>query len=398
MGRDLSSRVHQYETKENAMKPAFTNITEMYGMIVMCRRSKSLRYPGKHTYNYELWTLEPDIWGLVGYSVIIPIVSALGIIGNALILAVHLRAKTYLKASVFTYLAAVLASSDLVTCILLLFSGLARGVFRCHKGWLEFDAFVHFPIGSVTSNITVWATLGVSVDRLILVSSMPRSKPPKFCSQQVARKLMVFATCFAILINIPYCFMYTYNNRGDLVTTKFFHSRWYNLQNWLQFVIFGLIPAGFLLIANVIMCCSVRKLLKQRDVLLRRKRIREGNRLRDQARLTTMLIGIVFLFVVGELPTHLASRRSAVSLLYGNDASKVHEVFMERFRFWATLLNALASSTNFILYCLLSPCFLVHLKRMLVPEHIARRNYGRRPIAYFHQQPNGKAKCEIFVV
>lgn len=43
-----------------------------------------------------------------------------------------------------------------------------------------------------------------------------------------------------------------------------------------------------------------------------------------------MLVGIVFLFLVGELPTHLASRRSAVSLLYGGDPTKVQEDFMER--------------------------------------------------------------------
>ncbi|KAH0948023.1 hypothetical protein HN011_012097 [Eciton burchellii] len=372
------------------------NITEMRNMIVLCKRPKSLRHFAKHTYN-GLWIIEPNIWSIVGYSVIIPIVSALGIIGNALILMVHFKAKTHLKSSVFTYLT-VLASSDMITCTLLLFSSLARGVFRCHKGWLEFDAFVHFPIGSVTSNVTVWATLGVSVDRLILLYSMPRFKPPKFCSQEIARKLMIFAICFAVLFNIPYCFMYTYNNRGELVTTSFFHSKWYNLHNWLQFIIFGLLPAGFLLIANVIMCYSVRKLLKQRNVLLRRKHIREGNRLRDQARLTTMLIGVVFLFLVGEVPTHLASRRSAVSLLYGNDASRVHEDFMERFRLWATLLNALASATNFILYCLLTPCFLVHMKRMLLPKRVAERNYGKGPIAYFHQRQDNKAKCEIFVV
>lgn len=63
----------------------------------------------------------------------------------------------------------MLATSDLVTCVLVLFSSLARGVFRCRKGWLEFDAFVHFPVGSVTSNITVWAALGVSIDRLVIV-------------------------------------------------------------------------------------------------------------------------------------------------------------------------------------------------------------------------------------
>ncbi|KAL6255375.1 hypothetical protein P5V15_013713 [Pogonomyrmex californicus] len=359
-------------------------------------RTRSLKYPGR--YNYGLWTVEPSIWGIIGYTVVIPIVSALGIIGNSLILAVHLKAKTYLKASTYTYLA-VLAASDLITCILVVFSSLARGIFRCNKGWLEFDAFVHFPIGSVTSNVTVWAALGVSVDRLIIVCSMPRCKPPKFCSQYVARKLMIFATFLAILINIPYCFMYTYNESGDLVTTNFFHSRWFNLQNWLQFTIFGLIPAVFLLIANAIMCCSVRRVLIQREILLKRKNIREGNRLRDQARLTIMLVGIVFLFLVGELPTHLASRRSAVSLLYGGDPSKVHEVFMENFRMWATLLNALASSTNFILYCLLSPTFLIHLKRMLLPEHILKRNCTKkRPVAYFHQQSDCKARCEIFVL
>ncbi|CAL1681786.1 unnamed protein product [Lasius platythorax] len=397
MGReDLSSRMHQYEAN-GAMRPTYFNITEMYNMTVLCRRSKSLRYSSKHIQHHELWTVEPSIWGIIGYTVVIPIVSALGIIGNSLILAVHLKAKTYLKASTYTYLA-VLATSDLVTCILLLFSGLARGIFRCYKGWLEFDAFVHFPIGSVTSNITVWAALGVSVDRLIIVCSMPRCKPPKFCSQQVARRLMIFASCFATFINIPYCFMYTYNSRGDLITTSFFHSWWFNLQNWLQFIIFGLIPAVFLFFANGIMCYFVKKALKQRELLLKRRNIREGNHLRDQARLTIMLIGIVFLFLVGELPTHLASRRSAVSLLYGGDPFKVHEIFMDRFRMWATLLNALASSTNFILYCLLSPCFLVHLKHMLLPQRVLKRNYARRPRAYFNQQARGRAKCEIFVL
>nr|XP_012232274.1 PREDICTED: atypical chemokine receptor 4 [Linepithema humile] len=321
MGRDLSSRVHQYETNNST----YSNFTDDF-MVVLCKRSKSLKYAGKQN---GLWTAEPSIWGIIGYSVLIPIVSALGIIGNSLILAVHTKAKTYLKASTYTYLA-VLASSDLVTCILLLFSGLARGVFRCRKGWLEFDAFVYFPVGSVASNVTVWAALGVSIDRLVLVCSMPRCKPPKYCSQQVARKLMICATCVAVLINIPYCFMYTYNDHGDLVTTEFFHTRWYNLQNWFQFIIFGMIPGVFLLISNGIMIYFVKKSLKQREMLLKRKNIRESNCLQDQARLTIMLVGIVFLFLVGELPTHFASRRSAVSLLYGGDVTKVHETFMEK--------------------------------------------------------------------
>ncbi|KAL0117427.1 hypothetical protein PUN28_010337 [Cardiocondyla obscurior] len=368
----------------------------MYNMIALCKRTRSSKFQDRH--DSELWTIEPSIWAIIGYTVVIPVVSALGIIGNSLILAVHLKTKTYLKASTYTYLV-VLASSDLITCLLILFSSLARGIFRCQKGWLEFDAFVHFPIGSVSSNITVWAALGVSIDRLITVWCMRRSKPPRFCRPQVARKLMIFATLFAILFNIPYCFMYKYDEHGDLTTTTFFHSRWYNIQNWFQFIIFGLIPSVFLLIANAVMLYSVKKVLKQREMLLRRKNIREGNRLRDQARLTIMLVGIVFLFLVGELPTHLVSRRSAVSLLYGGDPFKVRESLMASLRAWATFLNALASSTNFILYCILSPCFYVRLKRMLLPERILNRRKAKRgPTAYFHREPEGREKCEIFVL
>lgn len=54
--------------------------------------------------------------------------------------------------------------------------------------------------------------------------SMPRNKLPRFCRQEVARKLMMTATCIAIVINIPYCFMFRYNDHGELVTTNFFQS------------------------------------------------------------------------------------------------------------------------------------------------------------------------------
>lgn len=64
---------------------------------------------------------------------------------------------------------------------------------------------------------------------------MPRCRPPKFCDYRTARKLMIFSSCLAILLNVPYCLIYTYNAQGDLVTTSFFHSWWvikYNMREW----------------------------------------------------------------------------------------------------------------------------------------------------------------------
>ncbi|KYN18026.1 hypothetical protein ALC57_09671, partial [Trachymyrmex cornetzi] len=184
-----------------------------------------------------LWTIEPSILSIIGYTVIIPVVSALGIIGNSLILVVHLKAKTYLKGSAYTYLAGrwkqflydfytVLTTSNLITCVPLVFSGLVRGIFRCYE-------------------------------KLIIVCG------------------------------------------------------WFNLQTWLQSIIFGLI-AAYLLIANLIMIYLVRRAPQaERDVEIKVKTYAKE----IVCGLMIMLVGIVFLFLVGELPTHLASRRSAVSLL-----------------------------------------------------------------------------------
>ncbi|KAI4495021.1 hypothetical protein M0804_001222 [Polistes exclamans] len=238
---------------------------------------------------------------------------------------------------------AVLASADLVTCTLLLFSGLARGIFWCKTGWLEFDAFVHLPLGSISSNITVGATVCVTIDRLAMV------------------------------------------------------CRLYKLQNWVQLMIFGLLPAIFLFIANSIMCINMIRILNQRKELLKRCKAKECNQLRDQTRLTVMLVGVAFVFVIGEVPTHLASRRSAVSLLYDGDLTIVHEIFLERFRIYATLLNAISSSFNFVLYSLLSPHFLSHLKQTLCRKSVSQKSnqINIKTIVSQNRITNGSS-CDLF--
>lgn len=66
----------------------------------------------------------------------------------------------------------VLATADLVTCSLLFFSGLAKGFFWDSTSWPQiYDAFVHLPIGTISSNMAVAAFVFVTVDRLSLVSS-----------------------------------------------------------------------------------------------------------------------------------------------------------------------------------------------------------------------------------
>lgn len=52
----------------------------------------------------------------------------------------------------------------------------------------------------------------------------------------------------------------------------------------------------------------------------------------------------------------------------------VWNFFKRRFRIVATLLNTISSSANFILYCLLSPQFLLHLKFLMIsPKELERQ-------------------------
>lgn len=72
-------------------------------MFLSDNETKSLKDSDKHTDYYELWTAVPDMWSIIVYSVIIPVVSGFGIIGNALILMVHYQRN--LRTSTYTYLA-----------------------------------------------------------------------------------------------------------------------------------------------------------------------------------------------------------------------------------------------------------------------------------------------------
>ncbi|KAI4480471.1 hypothetical protein M0802_014185 [Mischocyttarus mexicanus] len=53
--------------------------------------------------NISLWVGQPTMTSVILYSIVIPIISALGIIGNTLILTVIM--KRCLKTSTYTYLA-----------------------------------------------------------------------------------------------------------------------------------------------------------------------------------------------------------------------------------------------------------------------------------------------------
>ncbi|XP_058807615.1 probable G-protein coupled receptor B0563.6 [Phymastichus coffea] len=293
------------------------------------------------------------------YSVIVPVICLCGILGNLVNLLVLAQNDPVASDST------VLAAADLVTCILLSFSGLARGVFWKRAGWMEYDVFVYIPLGSISSNVAVSAAVGVAVDRLVIVLGSARCRQPSLCTKAVARKLMSFCVGVIVLVNVPFFFIYTFDDNGIIVTRALSDTSMFATLNWTQLVLFALLPALLLLICNAIVIFTVRTNLKRRELLLKCRQTRRGNYFQDQSKLTIILIAIVFLFLVGEIPTHLASRRSAISILYGGDPRLVDKSVMATFRLIATVLSAISCSTNFVMYCLLNPKYFTNWKALL---------------------------------
>ncbi|KAJ8962853.1 hypothetical protein NQ318_001258 [Aromia moschata] len=117
----------------------------------------------------------------------------------------------------------VLATTDLMTSLLLFFGGLSRGALY-HRGWATYDALVGLPLGGAINSLSVLATIGVTVDRVLFLWNPVQCTKPKFCNPTIARKFMTGGLILATLLNIPYCFIFTWTDEGVLTTTDFFDS------------------------------------------------------------------------------------------------------------------------------------------------------------------------------
>ena len=59
--------------------------------------------------------------------------------------------------------------ADLVTCLLVLFSGIAKGVAADSVWWQLFDVYLHLGGGAISTTASIATTVMVTVERLITI-------------------------------------------------------------------------------------------------------------------------------------------------------------------------------------------------------------------------------------
>ncbi|XP_064092084.1 probable G-protein coupled receptor B0563.6 [Macrobrachium nipponense] len=305
-----------------------------------------------------------ESWEVIGYSLVIPMVCGVGVVANACSLIVLVKGADHLKESLYTYLK-VLSVADLVTVFLVFLSGLARGVWVDSFFWRCFDELFHLPVGSISSSVSITTLVAVTAERVAIIKAPLGFRV--YCTPLFARKLCAANVVFSLIFNIPYFLTFTLRD-GELVYSEFVQSRYYAVHNWFRLALLGLIPAVSLLLGNLLLLHS---LWRPRGPFIPARLLAS---LADQRRLTWVLVAMICSFLLGEFPTHIASRSSAVTLLFLGRPDLLYTSSFRVFKLVVTILMSLHYSVNFFLYCAFNKRFALELQRILSDSLKCSRN------------------------
>ncbi|XP_017470498.1 PREDICTED: uncharacterized protein LOC108362147, partial [Rhagoletis zephyria] len=303
---------------------------------------------------------EPTFAEYVIYAFVVPVLSCFGLCANFINAIVFMRPK--MTPSAFTYLAA-LGWLDCFSCILILLTALSRSVFYNSIFWMRYDFQWQTPLFSISTGAANLLLASVSCDRWIYLRHgiANGGGPPWFCRRKVARRVIGLVIVISVIINIPYFFVFVVNDDGTFKAHKLYYTTFYKISNWSSLTLLTLLPAIFLVVGNIAIVIAFRRWTQQS-----RKFQRNGNanskttqkRYHHQMKLTITIIIIITLYMVGELPAAMTSRKSALNLLFGGDVSRVNFSLICRLELICLTLNALQLSMNILVYAIINPSFI----------------------------------------
>ncbi|EDV98479.1 uncharacterized protein LOC6568896 [Drosophila grimshawi] len=304
----------------------------------------------------------PSVSIFLVYGLAVPTLASFGLCANLINAVVFMRPK--MTPSAFTYLAA-LSCLDSVSCLLILLTALARSYFYRSGMWIAFDYQWQTPLFGISTGAANLILACVSLDRFIYLWRFKSSRcAPHFCRRKIARLMISAVLLISVLTNLPYFFCFVVNlETGTCHVTDFYYSKYYQIHNWFSFALLALLPAVFLLIGNMAIIVAFRRWTKQGKTC---QQSCAGNnnarttqkRFQHQMKLTISILIVITLYMVGELPAHMTSRKSSLNLLFGGDTSKMDEEMMEHLEVIFITLNALQLSMNIVVYAVINPSFM----------------------------------------
>ena len=304
----------------------------------------------------------------IGYVVMIPIICSLGVCFNIIILCVFLKTsfRGQMTSSTLTYLTG-LAIADLLTALLILPIGYVRCVntssWDIQYAFNFYEKYVYRPFANIFMTISVWTTLTITTERFLFLynnggevsgQSMQRSGPT---SRIIVTSLYLLAICF----NIPLFLHYEdISGDHDVERSDFAKSVGYEVYSWIRMFVVKIIPIVSVSVLNIALVRLMRVNSKNLKVMIFPVAI-FAKRVQAQNRITVMLLSISTVFVFSHLLEPFI-HASIFSTIFGECSIETAEY--ETFRMFGNLFETVSYASNFVVYCIFNPTFIIFVKQL----------------------------------
>ena len=311
----------------------------------------------------------------VMYGYFIPVICTTGVLLNIINISVFTR-RTF-TGSTFTFLAG-LGVVDLLTLLLVAPIGAVRCDISPHPGenYLKrvYDTYVFLPVANSFATSSVWTTLAISVERLIILKYPTIAN--KVCSPCKARMCVITITICSFFMNFPYFFVRRIDNNFELKYTKFGTSYGFTVYSWIRTCFVKLIPIFTIAILNGILIHFVRK--------SRRNSGNNGTKfpsksVRMQNRTTAMLITIALILILCHVIDPLSQSGIYRSIFGRCSTNTNHYNFV---RALSNCLETFSYATNFFIYYTFHQQFRITLLSFI---RCRQRNNSVRPMEVTNQ-------------
>jgi hypothetical protein len=313
------------------------------------------------------------VWGYIGM-----VLSLFGIIGNIITIIV-LISPSMRKTSTNIYLTAISCSNILFLLIFIPSYSikylLGYDVYMSNQPPFAFEILLtRLPTTPVYNTILlsiIYLTIGLSMDRLILIKFPLKSK--RILTKRVTFVSILLIYIFSIVYCVPYWLEQRYIPEVKQCRLTEIGKRIYK---YIRIYIY--IPVVYV-IPLVTLTCINKTIIQNLVAKKRHKQSLTGRTTRKKTadyHITLMLVIVIIAFVLSQLPLLILNVWFAIDSHNLQDSLKFHSL-----NSIGILLIVLNTSTNFLLYCFFGQQFRETLLKFIVkllPKHTKKFNVQKR--------------------
>jgi hypothetical protein len=204
-----------------------------------------------------------------------------------------------------------------------------------------FEIYIYLPLSNMTTTVSVLATVIMGIERYIFVGH-----PILHKVHQSKIKWLVSATIvFSCLFNLPYFFKYKIGECNTKDYTGYGNSVYYTIFSWSKAVLTKIIPVVVLIGISQILIYHISKRSKW---FVKHNTITslESKRIKQQNRLTLLLVITFFAFMVGNLPIIFVMKGIGDKIF----KEKENSAIFRQIRVVLNVLELLSFAVNFFIY------------------------------------------------